>query len=124
MADPRRVEEAGEWFEAAVMLLVKDGLDVVLTGSGRFAQGTVPWDIDITDPQRVVGDLDGTAWSGAHTFDVPGGCEVHGFLARTPEGELVAGDRLVAEKFPASGGTYHLELAIGWRLIPVGNVGG
>lgn len=121
MADPRRVEEAAEWFEAAVMLIVKDGLDVELTGHttqrGRAAE---PARRVVAGPVRVVGDLDGTAWSGEHTFDVPGGCEVHGFQAWTPEGELVARDRLPAEAFPyAPGGTYALSVAIDWTLIPM-----
>lgn len=110
---PSRESEAQEWFEAAVILIVKDGLDVRLTGGRRGVQA------DVTAPQRVFGDRDGMRWRGECTFDVAAGVEVTGFEARTPEGALVAQDRVAAERFYTRG-TFLLTVQIEWpRLIPV-----
>lgn len=108
---PTRESEALEWFEAAVMLLVKDGLDVRLTGERRRG-------VNVAGTQRVVGDLDETTWRAECTFAVPEGAVVRGFEARTPEGRLVARDRVATEHF-FDGGTYRLAVMLEWRLIPL-----
>lgn len=106
---PTRESEALEWIEAAVMLLVKDGLDVRLTG--RRCPGA----------QRVVGELDELHWRAEHTFLMPKGGTVDGFEARTPEGALVAENPLEPEAFDFGAGSYRLYLELDFRLIPLGS---
>lgn len=106
---PTRESEAREWIEAAIMLLTKDGLDVVLTGVGRFT---------ITEPQRVIGDLERLKWNAELTFKVGKGCEIVGFEAQTPEGFLLVRGKLHREKFPVAG-IYTLKFDIDFYDFPV-----
>lgn len=108
---PTRESEALEWFEAAVMLLVKDGLDVRLTGERWHG-------VDVAESQRVVGELDETTWRAECTFEVPERAVVMGFEARTPEGLVVAGERVAHERFDVAG-TYRLTVTLEWRLFPL-----
>lgn len=118
---PTRESEALEWFEAAVMLLVKDGVDVLLTGRrGAGVQSYRHADTcEVVRPQRIVGDLDGTVWRAECTFDVPRYTEVTGFEARTPEGAMVGRGRVAAERFDDFPGTYRLTVTLEWRLFPL-----
>lgn len=117
---PTRESEAAEWFEAAIMLLVKDGLDLQLTGRGQFRMSTIDDTVfDVGQPARVVGDLDGTVWTAEHAFDVGKGWNVTGFSAKTPEGSLVAEGPIEREWFPVAG-VFRLTVSLQWRpLIPI-----
>lgn len=118
---PTRESEAREWIEAAVMLLTKDGVDVVLTG--RLMGSTRPdWHgVDnVAGPVRVAGDLDGLRWTAEQSFEVAAvrGVEITGAEVRTPEGMLFARSRLDRQVFP-SRGIYHLKLEIDFYNFPL-----
>lgn len=111
---PTRESEAREWIEAAIMLLTKDGLDVALVIVPSGCVSTY------TEPQRVIGDLDGLKWNAELTFNVGKGCEIVGFEARTPEEFLVAQGGLHREKFPMAG-TYTFMVGIDFYNFPIGS---
>lgn len=116
---PTRESEAREWIEAAIMLLTKDGVDIVLTGHPPW-RGMTGGDLraNVAGPLRVMGDLDGLKWSCEPTFDVDKGVEIAGFEARTPEGMLIARNPLHREAFPARG-TYRLQLVLDFYDFPL-----
>lgn len=112
---PTRESEAREWIEAAIMLLTKDGLDVVLV---IVPSGCVSTYFRVIEPQRVIGDLDGLKWNAELTFNIEKGCEIVGFEARTPEEFLVAQGSLHREKFPTAG-TYTFMIGLDFNNFPL-----
>jgi hypothetical protein len=105
--DPTREQEALEWILAGVMMLVRDGLMVRLTG------------YLMPDPALVVGELEGFHWWAAHTFDIPRGAVLEGFEARTPEGLLVGDGPVRQEDFSKYHATYALRLDLDFSLLPL-----